>query len=861
MTSTTSADPQRKARGTVVLLGAILVLLGNAVSPAAQTAPRSSLLYCGWFGNTIPTPAYIAANKAFLETQPFNGLVVYLRNDAAGFNATTKTTTTTPLSSTALATLLAPLRNTTFTTLRENFGLIQGTTPPDFFDDWSVPIANFGAVARALKDAGLKGIVFDNEQYFSSWGNYPTGCKYTAHTLAEYQTQARLRGRQVMEAMIAQFPEIAVITLHGPYVSEPRVPTPLFPVWYTANELFGPFFSGMMEGDSSAALNIDGGELYHLRTADEFYRSYNWRKFTMPSDAFNCAFIPPALRPAWPGKSSICFGVYDRPFGGLDMNPTIARTTIANALKQADRYVWFYTEGATFLKPPSAGGATAAWVDAVRQALADAATSTAPAPSGPAAPSHFAAAATSSSAVDLSWWDMSSNETGFEIERKTGTTGAWSKVLTTGANVSTIDDIGLAGSTTYVYRARAVNASGVSAYSAEATVATAAPPAPVPGTPTHLVATATSSSAIDLTWWDMSNNETSFEIERKTGTGGTWARVLTTGANISTIDDLGVSGSTTYYYRARAVSGAGPSTYSAEASATTPAPPVPVPGTPTHLVATATSSSAIDLAWWDMSNNETSFEIERKTGTGGTWSRILTTGANISTIDDIGLSGSTTYYYRARAVNASGPSTYSAEASATTPAPPAPVPAAPSHLVATPTSSSAIDLTWWDMSNNETSFEIERKTGTGGTWSRVLTTGANISTIDDIGLSGSTTYYYRARAVNASGPSTYSAEASATTQAPAGPVPAAPTHLSIRTRVVGRIGVTWWDMSNNETGFQVQRKTGVGGTWSLIATKNANVSIHDDYTVVSGLTYYYRVRSVNANGGSAWSNEIYTTAP
>jgi hypothetical protein len=669
MTST-SADPQHKVRGTVVLLGAFLVLLGAVASPAAQTTPRSSLLYCGWFGNTTPTPAFIANNKAFLETQPFNGLVAYLRNDATGLNATTKTTTTTRLSATDLATLLAPMRNTTFSQLRENFGLIQGTTPPDFFDDWSIPVANFGAVARALKDAGLKGVVFDNEQYFSKWGNYPTGCKYIGRTLAEYQTQARLRGRQVMEAMIAQFPEIAVLTLHGPYVSEPRVPTPLFPVWYTDNELFGPFFVGMMEGQSGSSVSIDGGELYHLRSADEFKRSYDWRKFTMPSDAFNCAFIPPALRPSWPGKSSICFGVYDRPFGGAGMDPTIARTTLTNALKQADRYVWFYTEGPTFLRPASAGGASSTWVAAVRQALADAGTSTTTttSSSAPAAPSHFVATTSSSSAADLTWWDMSGNETGFEIERKTGTTGTWSKVLTTGANVSTIDDIGLAGSTTYVYRARAVNASGASAYSNEATVATAAPAAPVPGTPTHLVATATSSSAVDLTWWD--------------------------------------------------------------------------------------------------------------------------------------------------------------------------------------------------MSNNESTFEIERKTGAGGTWSRVLTTGANISTIDDVGLAASTLYYYRMRAVSSSGPSAYSAEATAMTKAAAtGPVPAAPTHLSIRTRVVGRIGVTWWDMSNNETGFEVQRKTGSGGIWGTIATKGANVSIHDDYTVVSGRTYYYRVRSVNANGNSAWSNEISTTSP
>ena len=468
-----------------------------------------------------------------------------------------------------------------------------------------------------------------------------------------------------MEAMIAQFPEIAVITLHGPYVSEPRVPTPLFPVWYTANELFGPFFTGMMAGQTGAALKIDGGELYHLRSADEFTRSYNWRKFTLPSDTFNCAFIPAALRPAWPGKCSVGFGVYDRPFGGAAMDPTIARTTIANALRQADRYVWFYTEGATFLKPASAGGASAVWVDAVRKALADAATSTAPA--GPAAPSHFAAAATSSSAVDLTWWDMSNNETGFEIERKTGATGTWAKVLTTGANVSTIDDTGLAASTSYVYRARAVSSTGASTYSNEATATTAAPPAPVPAAPSHLVATATSASAIDLAWWDMSNNESSFEIERKTGSAGTWSKVLTTGANVSTIDDTGLASSTAYYYRLRAVNSSGPSAYSAEASATTKAPPGPVPAAPTHMSIRTRVVGRIGVTWWDMSSNETGFQVQRKTGSSGTWALLATMGANVSIHDDYTVVSGRTYYYRVRSVNGNGASAWSNEISTTAP--------------------------------------------------------------------------------------------------------------------------------------------------------------------------------------------------
>src|SRR6185436_14834843 len=117
------------------------------------------------------------------------------------------------------------------------------------------------------------------------------------------------------------------------------------------------------------ALNIDGGELYNLRSPSDFQNTYNWRKYDEPSAAVNSPFIPAALRSVWSGRISVSYGVYDKPFGGATMDPAILQSTLKNALAQADHYVWFYTEGATFLRPASAGGASAVWVDAVRQAI------------------------------------------------------------------------------------------------------------------------------------------------------------------------------------------------------------------------------------------------------------------------------------------------------------------------------------------------------------------------------------------------------------------------------------------------------------------------------------------------------------
>jgi hypothetical protein len=465
--------------GLAGLVAAILAAAPLAgAAPAPAQARSAELIYAGWFGNTIPTPAFIRNNKAFLETQPFHGIVAYLRNDSTGSNATSRVMTNTPISEAAIAAIVAPMAGQTWTALKKNFGLVQGSSPPDVFDDWSVVIQNFRNCAAALKAAGFVGICFDNEQYAKAWGDYPGGASYApGKTLNDYRAQQRLRGKQVMEAMVSVFPDIAVITLHGPSVSEPNAPSSLqFPQWQSGNELLGPYYAGFMEGvGSSPALNIDGGELYTLRTANDFLATYNWRKFDEPSAAVNSPFIPTSLRTIWPQKISISYGVYDRPFGGASMTPSILGTTLTNALRQADHYVWFYTEGGSFLLPSSAGGAGADWVNAVRTAVNNTSTVT-----PPAAPTNLLAMPMSATSMDLSWYH-SGTQTGFKIERKTGSGGTWGQIGLAASTANTYTDSTVAGNTTYYYRVRATNGSTDSSYSSEAIATTPAPaPGPIP---------------------------------------------------------------------------------------------------------------------------------------------------------------------------------------------------------------------------------------------------------------------------------------------------------------------------------------------------------------------------------------------
>ena len=94
-------------------------------------------------------------------------------------------------------------------------------------------------------------------------------------------------------------------------------------------------------------------------------------------------------------------------------------------------------------------------------------TSTPPVPP-PADPQSLTASAASASRIDLSWTDASSDEDGFRIERKTGTSGSYSGIGTVSPGTTGYSDTGLASSTLYVYRVRAYNSGGNSGYTNEA---------------------------------------------------------------------------------------------------------------------------------------------------------------------------------------------------------------------------------------------------------------------------------------------------------------------------------------------------------------------------------------------------------
>ncbi len=92
-------------------------------------------------------------------------------------------------------------------------------------------------------------------------------------------------------------------------------------------------------------------------------------------------------------------------------------------------------------------------------------------------------------------------------------------------------------------------------------------------------------------------------------------------------------------------------------------------------------------------------------------------------------------------------------------------------------------------------------------------------------------------------------------------VPAAPTGLTAVALGSNRVRLAWTDNSSNETQFRIERAPASTGPWTQILTPSSNTVTADDTTVTPGATYFYRVRSANADGPSDPSNVASIAVP
>jgi hypothetical protein len=154
------------------------------------------------------------------------------------------------------------LRSIPFSKLTDNFQMFNVRTGGvDWFDDqaFAVVIGNARVAAEVVRDAGLRGLFFDVEEYDERVWSRPTADETVS--FASYEAQAHRRGVELMTAVLEVVPDITVIatvSFSEVFRSVCLAGTPIEEDRY---RLLPAFLDGMFEARAVArapALIVDG---------------------------------------------------------------------------------------------------------------------------------------------------------------------------------------------------------------------------------------------------------------------------------------------------------------------------------------------------------------------------------------------------------------------------------------------------------------------------------------------------------------------------------------------------------------------------------------------------------------------------
>ena len=457
----------------------------------------------------------------------------------------------------------------------------------------------------------------------------------------------------------------------------------------------------------------------------------------------------------------------------------------------------------------------------------------------PSVPLNVSASAQSSSSIRISWNSVN-QATSYNIYRSTDTWNfsLWQNNISSNFFV----DNELSDFTTYYYRVSAVNHCGTSRQS-ETVGAMTMTDCILPQAPSGVWAEAQLPSNISISWNPISGAH-SYKIYRSTNSVGTFTRVEM--VSKTTFTDRGLYPLTTYHYRVSAVNSCGEGEQSNQASATTICPTSTIP---TGVSAEALSPSSIKVSWNSVSQANT-YNVYRSMNSRYNLAEYtFISNTSSPSYTDSGLSYSTIYFYKIRALNYWGKSEFSSSTYAITHCNP---PKIPSDVFAYPQSSSSIRVSWSSFSDAN-SHNIYRAIGSNGEFSFL---GNTYSTyyIDDR-LSPLTTYYYRVSTViNHCGEGEQSSIASATTLDC--PIPTIPTGISAETLSSSSIKVSW-NHADNADSYRIYRSLISWGTFSFVGSTSS--AYYTDNGLFRNQPYYYKVRAVNYCGESGQSGIVSTT--
>lgn len=341
------------SRREFLVMAALASALPNSLAASKQRTHKK-LIAWGW---DTAYPSKIQMNIRTIEALPFDGIVLthFKARDGReevmfewrGFGSER-------FEEHQLAGTIDTLRSIRFRRFTDNF--LRFNTQPggvDWFDDFSSIVQNCALWAKVARDAGMKGWLFDLEDYNERVFTFGKQKYATRRSFDEYAHQVHLRGTQVMHEVQAIYPNITLIlSVAHSYVN--RSPDAARRLQTLESGLLPAFVNGLIEASGPRVRLIDGQEqAYGHLTAREFAAGYR----AIREDALE--LVPAELREKYRGTMEAGVGMWanyqlavpvttSRYWPPHYMTPQqrlrLFEQNVYHALATTDEYAWLYSE-------------------------------------------------------------------------------------------------------------------------------------------------------------------------------------------------------------------------------------------------------------------------------------------------------------------------------------------------------------------------------------------------------------------------------------------------------------------------------------------------------------------------------------
>ena len=342
-------------------LSALVLVAGTCLAaPPPAPAREVKLIQWGW---DTPSPELIPPMIESMQRVPFDGLAIGLMPNGLPDRSDGKARVKSfvyrcwggeTLAEAEFSDSIKALKSVPWGRFTDNF-LVFGVQPGNvdwFSDKFDAVPRNAAMLARAARELKFKGIFLDPEQYGGKlWAYKPQGD--SPRSFEDCQKQVRLRGRQFMQVINKECPDITILVAMGysqafRYLAQdPKKFDKLEKVEYA---LYPSFLDGMLEAATGGTIIYDGlEETYPFKSERQFAGA---RRQVLEVGPEKWTAVPDAYR----ARYRVSFGLWvdldyvsKYPWDVKDFQrnyftPEEFGWSMYSAARHTDRYVWVWSQ-------------------------------------------------------------------------------------------------------------------------------------------------------------------------------------------------------------------------------------------------------------------------------------------------------------------------------------------------------------------------------------------------------------------------------------------------------------------------------------------------------------------------------------